>query len=200
MPRSSREVAAATRQNIVETAVGIASTDGLEGLTFGRLADDIGMSKSGLVGHFSSKEGLQLAVLEEAIARFRAEVWGTASGEAPGLPRLRAATEAWISYLEREIFPGGCFLSAATMELDDRPGPCRDVLMNSMERWLEVLTADAREAQRAGDLPEDPAAEQLVFEIHGLILSANWSHQLVHDANAFERARAAVARLLDVRK
>jgi AcrR family transcriptional regulator len=196
MPRRSRAATAETRRQIVETAVAVASTDGLEGLTIGRLAEDVGMSKSGLLSHFGNKEGLQLAALDEAIDRFRAEVWDRASAEAPGLPRLRAAAMAWVSYLERQVFPGGCFLSAATMEMDDRPGPVRDRLTESMERWLAVLTADAREAQRAGDLPGSPSPDQLVFEIHGQILAANWTSQLMHDANAFVRAREAIGRLL----
>jgi AcrR family transcriptional regulator len=199
MARRSREAAAATRRQIVDTAVTVASTDGLEGLTIGRLADEVGMSKSGLLGHFGSKEGLQLAALDAASERFTAEVWLRAAGEAPGLPRLRAACEAWVSYLERRVFPGGCFFAAATMELDDRPGPARDRLAESMQRWMAILAADAREAQRAGDLPERPSAEQIAFEVNGHVLSANWAAQLLHDDGAFDRARAAIRRLLDAR-
>jgi AcrR family transcriptional regulator len=196
VPRRSREAAAQTRREIVDTAVAVASTDGLEGLTIGRLADEIGMSKSGLLGHFGTKEGLQLAALEQATERFTAEVWARAAGETPGLPRLRAAAEAWVSYLERGVFPGGCFFAAATAELDDRPGAARDRLAASMRRWLAILAADAREAQRVGDLPPEPGPEQVAFEVNGHILSANQAAQLFGDREAFARARAAVARLL----
>lgn len=196
MPRRSREDTAETRRQIVETAVGVASIDGLDGLTIGRLADDVGMSKSGLLNHFGNKEALQLAALRAAMDRFRAEVWQPAADEAPGLPRLRAAAEAWVSYLERRVFPGGCFFAAATMEVDDRPGPVRDELARSMSRWLDVLATDAREAQRVGDLPADPSAEQLAFELQGLIFATNWALQLFDDAGAPARARAAIDRLI----
>jgi AcrR family transcriptional regulator len=197
VPRRSREATAETRRHIVDTAVAVASTDGLEGLTIGRLADEIGMSKSGLLGHFGSKEGLQLAALEAAGERFTAEVWARAADEEPGLPRLRGAADAWVSYLERRVFPGGCFFAASATELDDRPGPAREQLARNMRRWLRILAADAREAQRVGDLPPEPAAEQIAFEIHGQILAANHGVQLLGDEEACARARAAIARLLD---
>jgi AcrR family transcriptional regulator len=198
VPRRSREEAAETRRQIVDTAVAVASTDGLEGLTIGRLADEIGMSKSGLLGHFGTKEALQLAAFEEASEIFTREVWARAAGEAPGLPRLRAAVEAWVSYLERGVFPGGCFFAAASAELDDRPGVVRDRLAVSMRRWLDILAADAREAQRVGDLPPEPSPEQLAFEINGIVLGTNQGAQLFDDPETFARARTALARILGV--
>lgn len=174
----------------------VASTDGLEGLTIGRLAGDVGMSKSGLLNHFGTKESLQMAALLAAIRRFRAEVWHPVADEPPGLPRLRAAAEAWVSYLERSVFPGGCFFAAATMELDAHPGPVRDELAQSMSRWLDTLATDAREAQRVGDLPPDPSAEQLAFELQGLIFATNWALQLYDDQQAPGRARAGIERLI----
>ena len=196
MPRRSREDTAETRRQIVETAVSVASTDGLDGLTIGRLAGDVGMSKSGLLNHFGNKEALQMAALHAAMKRFRAEVWHPAADEAPGLPRLRAVAEAWVSYLERRVFPGGCFFAAATMELDDQPGPARDALAESMSRWLDTLATDAREAQRVGDLPSEPTADQLAFELQGLIFATNWALQLLHDERAPARAREAIDRLI----
>jgi AcrR family transcriptional regulator len=196
VPRRSREATAETRRQIVETAVDVASTDGLDGLTIGRLAGDVGMSKSGLLNHFGTKESLQMAALAAAMERFTKEVWLPVASERPGLPRLRGAAEAWISYLERRVFPGGCFFAAATTEVDDRPGPVRDELARSMTRWLEQLAADAREAQRVGDLPAQPAAEQLAFELQGVILGTNWAFQLLRDPGAFPRAREALDRLL----
>jgi|SRR5680860_1062037 len=200
MARRSREAAAETRRQIVETAVTVASTDGLGGLTIGRLAGDVGMSKSGVLNHFGSKEALQLSALEAAMARFRAEVWHRVADEAPGLPRLRAAAEAWISYLERRVFPGGCFFAAATMEIDDHPGPVRDRLAESMTRWLDTLATDACEAQRVGDLPAEPTAEQLAFELQGITFATNWALQLLGDETAPARARAAIDRLIGPRQ
>lgn len=196
MPRRSREAAAQTRRDIIETAVTVASTDGLEGLTIGRLADQVGMSKSGLIGHFGDKETLQMAALEQAIDRFRREVWEPVAHEESGIVRLRAVAEAWVAYLEREVFPGGCFLAAATAEMDDRPGPVRDRVAESMQQWLKTLAADARRAQRAGDLPAEPSPEDVAFAMNGALLAANQEYRLYHDQRAFERARRALRRLL----
>lgn len=195
MPRRSREAALATRNEIVERAVTVASTHGLEGLTIGRLAEDVGMSKSGLIGHFGSREALQLAALDRAIERFRREVWDPAAGEPPGMPRLRALVAAWLSHLEREVFPGGCFLTAASLEFDDRPGPVRDRVAATMQLWLRVLAHDIGAAIEAGDLDPEPGAEQLAFELNAIVMGANWAARLHRDERAFERARTAIERL-----
>src|SRR3954469_1828852 len=105
MPRASVAEAARTRETIIDHAVGVASKEGLEGLTIGRLAGDLDMSKAGLIGHFGSKERLQLAALDAAIDVFRKEVWEPVEARKPGIRRLRALGEAWISYLERRVFP-----------------------------------------------------------------------------------------------
>lgn len=196
MPRRSREAAAATRDQIVERAVAVASTEGLEGLTIGRLAGDVGMSKSGLIGHFGTREALQQAALERAVDRFRHEVWDPVAGEPPGLPRLRAIADTWLAYLEREVFPGGCFLTAASLEFDDRPGPVRDAIADTMRLWLAVVARDAATAIEAGDLPPVPGAEQVAFELNALVMAANWAARLHRDERAFARSRAAAARLL----
>ena len=195
-PRRSAAEAAGTRAAIVERALHVGSVDGLEGLTIGRLAGDVGMSKSGLIGHFGTKRDLQLAALEAAQRRFRAEVWHPVADEEPGYPRLRAAAESWISYLERGVFPGGCFFAAATMELDAHPGPVRDRLAKGMTSWLDTLATDAREAQRVGDLPAEPPAEQLAFELQGVVFATNWAIQLLHDGGAPDRGRRGIDRLI----
>ena len=153
---------------ILDRATAMASTDGLEGLTIGRLADEVGMSKSGLIGHFGSKERLQLAALEAATARFTAEVWDPAADQPAGLVRLRAITAAWLSHLRRGVFPGGCFLTAASLEFDDRPGPVRDQIAATMERWLTVLGREAKLAREAGELPPETDPRQLAFELWAL--------------------------------
>ncbi|HEV2062383.1 MAG TPA: TetR/AcrR family transcriptional regulator [Solirubrobacteraceae bacterium] len=196
MPRRSRQAAAATRSQIVEHAVDVASTHGLEGLTIGRLADDIGMSKSGLIGHFGTREALQLAALDRAIERFREEVWDRVAAQPEGVVRLRALADAWIAHLERGVFPGGCFLTAASLEFDDRPGPVRDRVAETMRLWLRVVARDARVAIARGDLPPHPEPEQLAFELNALVMAANWGARLHRDEEAFARARIAVIRLL----
>jgi AcrR family transcriptional regulator len=189
MPRRSREEALATRAQIVDRAMTVASTEGLEGLTIGRLADDVGMSKSGVIGHFQTKEGLQVAALEQAGEVFRREVVEPARAHPAGAERLRAIADHWISYLERRVFPGGCFFAAATMEYDDRPGPVRDRLEAGQRAWQSYI---ARHAELAGH--DDP--RQTAFEMYALILGTNATYQLQGDAAVFDRARSSMRRLL----
>src|SRR3954463_15604345 len=125
MPPASVAEAPRTTGTLLHPAVGVASKEGLEGLTIGRLAGDLDMSKAGLIGHFGSKENLQLATLESAIEIFRREVWEPAEKHRPGIRRLRALCDAWVSYIERRVFPGGCFFAATAPEFDDRGGPVR---------------------------------------------------------------------------
>lgn len=196
MARRSREDTAHTRSTIVERAVTVASTDGLEGLTIGRLADQVGMSKSGLIGHFGTRERLQLAALEGAVARFTREVWEPVAGDPPGLVRLHALCASWLSHVRRGVFPGGCFLSAASLEFDDRPGPVRDEIASSMKRWLWLLGHDAELARDAGELPESVDPRQVAFELNAAFMAANWASRLLHDEEALDRAQTTIDRLL----
>lgn len=196
-PRSSAVEARRTRAAIVDEVVARASLEGLEGVTIGTVAGTLGMSKAGVVGPFGSKEELQLAALEGAVEIFRAEVWErAAAGRAPGLERLRAIAEEWISYLERDVFPGGCFLTAAAVEFDGRPGRVRDAVERTLRRWNSVLEAEVRAAIAAGDL--DPAADpaQIAFELNAIAMAVNQALQLRGDAAAGERGRRSVARIL----
>jgi AcrR family transcriptional regulator len=118
--------ATSTRTAILDRAVDVASSDGLEGLTIGRLAGELNMSKSGLFAHFGSKEDLQLATVQAAAQRFLDDVVLPAQTAQEGAPRLRAYCEGYVDHLERSVFPGGCFWGAAAAEFDDRPGPVRD--------------------------------------------------------------------------
>src|SRR4051794_14136098 len=179
-----------TRDAILERAVDVASTDGLEGLTIGRLATELEMSKSGLFGHFGSKEGLQLATIEHAAHRFVSEVVEPASrGTADGAERLRALVEGYLDHLAGQVFPGGCFWAAASAEFDGREGPVRDAVRDGMAAWLAELE---RQARKAG--ADDP--KQLAFELHALAAAANQRFQLFGEREAFERARRGIERLL----
>ncbi|GAA3152029.1 TetR/AcrR family transcriptional regulator [Nonomuraea roseoviolacea] len=199
-PRRSVADALTTRSAILDRSVAIASLEGLEGLTIGRLATELGMSKSGVLGHFGSKEALQLAVLERAGEVFRAEVWEPVVTATPGLPRLAALCEAWISYLEREVFPGGCFFVAAAHEFDGREGAVRDAIEVRFDVWAARLRKEAGRAVEAGDLPGDTDPADLAFELTGLIMALNHALQLHRDPRAPGRARRAVqARLGPVR-
>ncbi|GAA2881256.1 TetR/AcrR family transcriptional regulator [Nonomuraea rubra] len=191
-PRRSVAEALGTRAAILDRSVAIASMEGLEGLTIGRLAAELGMSKSGVLGHFGSKEALQLAVLDRAGEIFRAEVWVPALPAAPGLARLRVLCEAWISYLERQVFPGGCFFVAAAHEFDGRPGAVRDAVESRFAVWRARLGKEAGRAVDAGELPAGTDPEQVVFELLGVVMALNHTIQLHGDQRAAARARHAV--------
>ncbi|HET6636184.1 MAG TPA: TetR/AcrR family transcriptional regulator [Streptomyces sp.] len=195
-PRKSAAEARQTRERIIERSVDLASLEGLEGLTIGRLATDLQLSKSGLLGHFGTKEALQLAALQRASVIFNQEVWHPARAEQPGIRRLRATCAAWISYLERGVFPGGCLFVSATFEYDGRTGPVRDLLRRQFGAWRRLLAADVRTAVANGDLAPDTDPEQVVFELNGVMMSLNHALQLHGDTEAVERAHRAVRRLL----
>ena len=192
----STEAGNRTREAILERAVNLASVEGLEALTIGRLATELRMSKSTLFSPFGSKQGLQLATLERANTVFRREVVEPAGAAEPGLARLRALIEAYLGYLEREVFPGGCFLSAAAAEFDGRPGPVRDAIASASRAWGSALREQAEIASERGELPRDTDPSQLVFELGAFATRANALYQLDHDRHAFEHARAAIARSL----
>ncbi|MGI5506852.1 TetR/AcrR family transcriptional regulator [Lentzea sp. CA-135723] len=195
-PRRSVADTLETRQRILDRSLAIASAEGLEGLTIGRLATDLAMSKAGLLGHFGTKEALQLAVVDQAAAVFQREVPGKVRQMPSGMPRLRAVCEAWVSYLERNVLPGGCFFTAATTEFDDRSGRVRDALAGMNALWRRDLRIHIRRAISDGDLPRSTDVEQLIFELLGIMLALNHFLQLEHDNAAPRRARQALTRLL----
>ncbi len=196
MPRSSQAEAARTRAAVVDRTVELGSAEGLEAISVGRLATELGLSKSGVIGPFGSKEELQLAALRAALDRFTEEVWAPAAGRSPGLERLRAMVDAWFSYLEREVFPGGCFLTAASLEFDDRPGPMRDAIAKSWTRWLALLEQEARTAQQRGELGSDTDPAQLAFQLNAYVMAGNWGKQLYGGPAPLQAGRAAAHQLL----
>src|SRR5260370_12768003 len=173
-----------TRRTILRKAVNLASLEGLEGLTIGKLASELHISKSGLFAHFGSKGDLQVAVVDTARAIFVEKVVRPAN-EFHGLKRLRALCENWLSYGEKKVFPGGCFFSAASLEFDDRPGCVRDRIVELMKKWLGNLEAGARDAQRAGGIKKGVDRHQPAFEHPAAWMRANWSSRLFRDQNAF---------------
>lgn len=185
-----------TRAAVLERATALGSREGLVTLSIGRIAQELGLSKGGVIGHFGSKEQLQLAAVEVAVARFRDEVWAPASGEPSGLARLRTLMDNWISYLERRIFPGGCFLTAVSSEFDDRPGSVRDAVAGAWRRWLFVLEGEVAEAQARGQLVSELSPSQITFQLHAFVSEANWAMQLFRDPGALTNARAAISALL----
>jgi AcrR family transcriptional regulator len=194
VPRRSVADALDTRRAILDRAVDVASREGLAGMTIGGLADDLAMSKAGVIGHFGSKETLQLAAIEEANAIFVERVWRPAEHAAPGLPRLLAICEAWVAYLRDNCFAGGCFMTNTAAEFDARPGPVRDAIAVSLRQWSKVLAREARIAVEAGELDADP--EQVAFEIGALAVAANQAIQLHEDPRGADRALTAMRRIL----
>ena len=186
-----------TRQSILERAVDIASLEGLEGLTIGRLADDLKMSKSGLFAHFGSKEELQLATLGAAGDRFVDEVLRPALKAERGYPRLLAICRAWLSYIRRNVFPGGCFFAAASFEFDGRPGLVRDAIEKTMDDWMAAIEKSIALARDEGHIDPDVDVKQLAFEINSLFFGANFSYQLRGDKKALDRAMQAIETRLD---
>jgi AcrR family transcriptional regulator len=180
------------RDEILAHAVQLASVEGLESLTIGRLAEALSMSKSGLFGHFGSKQGLQLAVLERAAEVFGERVRKVGRRFPAGLERLLALVEAWLVYVEERDFEGGCFFAAASAEFDGRPGPVRDALARLARAWIAALEAEIQKARARGELGSDTDVGQLVFELHAAVQEANWSFQLFGNAQALAHARHAI--------
>jgi AcrR family transcriptional regulator len=186
-----------TRQSILERAVDIASLEGLEGLTIGRLAEELKMSKSGLFAHFGSKEELQIATIEAASQRYIAEIFHAALQQPRGYPRLLAICDAWLSYVRRSVFPGGCFFAAASFEFDSRPGPVRDRVRSMMDDWIGALERAIRMAQDEGHLDPEMDPAQLAFELNALFFGANFAFYLRDDGKAIEKAEKAVRTRLE---
>ena len=185
-----------TRRTILNASVDIASAEGLEGLTIGRLAKDLGMSKSGLFAHFGSKEDLQIATVDIAREIFVEEIVLPIVEMENGLEKLIAMLENWISYVERNVFRGGCFFFAVSAEMDDRPGKVRDIVAEITKAWVIALEDETRGAMDLSELENSTDVELLVFQVHGFVQEANWFYRLHEDKKAFDRARKSILQSL----
>jgi AcrR family transcriptional regulator len=183
---------ARTRQAILGRAARLASAEGLEAVSLQRLATDLGISKSGLFAHFGSKEELQLATVEEASRIFTDEVLRPGLATPTPAGRVAALCEAFLSYVERRVFPGGCFFEAAMAEFDSRPGPVRDAILARKSYWAASIVRAIRDAQAAGQIDAATDPEQLGWELQSLLASANGSHNVDPEPVVFERARRAI--------
>jgi AcrR family transcriptional regulator len=182
---------AATKDRIVERALRAASVDGLEGISLGRLASDVGMSKSGLFAHFASKEALQLEVLAAASEKFMEIVVRPAFQAPRGEPRVRAMFEHWLKWERNESLPGGCVFMHAIAELDDRPGPARDALVDWQQQWLDALAKAARIAVNEGHFRTGLDAELFAFQQYGLVMAYYHARRLFQDPRAEAHVRGA---------
>ena len=184
-----------TRAAILDAALGLASHMGLEGLSIGALADVTQMSKSGVFAHFGSREELQIAVVQEYHARFEAEVFAPAMREARGLPRLRSLFERWLRRVSAEV-DSGCLYISGAVEFDDRPGPVRDALATMVQTWQQALGRAIRAAIAEGHLSADTDPEQVLFELHGLVLALHHDARFLRNPAAATHARAGFERLV----
>ena len=178
-----------TRASILRAAVDLSSVEGLEGLTIGRLADELKMSKSGLFAHFGSKEDLQLATVAAAREIFAHHVIKPALEQPRGVPRLWALCENWLQYVEGKVFKGGCFFAAASFEFDSRTGPVRDAIAAAMKEWLAVLGRSVEGAKQEKHLKASVDPQQFAFEIYSLAIGAHWGFQLLDDKKALRQVR-----------
>jgi AcrR family transcriptional regulator len=178
-----------TRGAILHAAVSLATLEGLEGLSIGHLAAAIGMSKSGLYAHFGSKQELQLATVEEAERILVAEVIAPALAAEPGRAQLVAACEAYFSYVERRVFPGGCFFAATALEMGSRPGPVKDKVAAIQSGFTALLASFAATALEQHELPTSEDPDRLAFELHAILLAADTKFVLNDDPAALDLAR-----------
>jgi AcrR family transcriptional regulator len=188
---------AATRTQIVETALERAGEVGLESVTLGGLADELSLSKSGVFAHFRSKEVLQLAVLDEASERFAERVVRPAFAEPRGEPRVRGLFERWLDWFRGATSYRGCLFLSLASEYDDRPGAVRDAVVASQRAWLDLIAGAARRAVEAGHFRADLDPRQFAFEFTALGMSLQYAAKLVGDPDAERHARAGFEALLE---
>jgi AcrR family transcriptional regulator len=185
-----------TRAAILDVALELASRDGLEGLTIGLLADRMNMSKSGVFAHFGSREDLQIDVLKLYHSRFEQEIFFPSLKEARGLPRLESMFNRWLKRVSVEIASGCIYISGA-VEYDDRPGQIREALVDMVRTWQGALLRCTQQAIASGDLKADTDAEQLVYEMYGLVLAVHHDARFLRIPGAVDRAHRGFARLID---
>lgn len=185
-----------TRDRILDEAMRLASRMGLEGLTIGTLAEALSLSKSGLFRHFGSKEALQVAVLDHVSQRFRERLAPRLSAERPGLARLEAMVEAWLDWIQDPDLPGGCPVLGSLFELEDRPGPPREKLLELQRSSQAGMAKLLGEAVACGDLAGTTPIAQVLFELRGITLAFHVASRLLGDPEARPRAQAAFEALM----
>ncbi|WP_426367202.1 TetR/AcrR family transcriptional regulator [Streptomyces sp. E-08] len=186
-----------TRRLVLGRTMDIASVEGLEGLSLGRIATELELSKSGVFALFGSKEELQLATVRAAVAVFADRVVTPLKDVPPGARRVRELCRNWLAYSKGRVFAGGCFFSAVSAEFDARTGPVHDAVAGTRRDWTAYVEGTLREARAAGELAGDLDVEQLAFEVIALMETANAQSVLFGDPGVYARAeRGITARLL----
>lgn len=192
-----RERGDRTRRSILEAAAHLASSDGLEGLSIGRLAEHVGISKSGLYAHFRSKEQLQLETIRTAADIYMGQIVEPALAVAPGRARVLALCDNFFDFLASGDFPGGCFFMAAALDPARLRGPVREELADQQREWLELVEECVREAQELGEVRTDLTAREIAFDIESFLSGADINYVLLGDEWYLAQGRAAVRRCLE---
>lgn len=184
-----------TKAVIIDAALGLATHIGLEGLSIGALADVTGMSKSGVFAHFGSREELQISVIREYHTRFEQEVFYPAMQAPRGVPRLRALFANWMKRTSIEI-DSGCIYISGAVEFDDRTGPVRDALANSVMTWQAAMKRAIQQCKECGEIRDDVSEDQMLFEIHGLILALHYEARFMRRPGSQARVRQGFVNIL----
>jgi AcrR family transcriptional regulator len=195
-PRKRRSDGEKSRAAILDEATRLATIEGIGGLSIGRLAEAVGMSKSGLYAHFRSKEELQLAIVDTASEVFAEQVVAPSEDASTALARLEILADRYLHYIEIDNFPGGCFFASVLAEVDMHPGAVRDRLVAFLGDWLGRLEAGVHDAQAEGSIRADEDAAQLAFEIEAALFLANAQYVVMHTRAPLDRARTSIERRL----
>ena len=186
-----------THAAILEEAVKLASVEGIGSVTIGRLAEAVGVSKSGLYAHFRSKRRLQMEIVNAARDIFDREVIDPALATPPGRRRIEALTDAYMSHVERRVFPGGCFFAGMMAEFDAPSGPLHEEVIADQREWIELFTTLVEEAKTEGDLRADVDTDQITFELTAILGHANYYSVLFAESTVIEQAQRAIRTILD---
>ncbi len=185
-----------TKSAILQQGLALASIKGLGGITIGVLADEVGMSKSGLYGHFKSKENLQLEILSFATERFIEEVVAPSLKATRGEPRVHTLFERWVKWADANYLPGGCIFIDAIAEFDDQPGPIRDLLVKTQRDWMDTLATAARIAVEEKHFRADLDPVQFAYDIYSVAYGYHFAYRLLEDTNARKYANNSIKRIL----
>ncbi len=195
--RPQRRDGARSREAILDEAARLATVAGLDGLSIGRLAAAVGMSKSGLYAHFRSKEDLQLATIQAATSVFFERIVDPARQAPDGLGRLRLLLDGFLDYVEGGVYPGGCFFASVAAEMDTRPGRVRDTAIGLSVQWIQMLADAIRDAQVEGAIDAGEEPEQLAFDLNAYLLLANAQYVALQSPLPIGRAKKAIATRLE---
>jgi AcrR family transcriptional regulator len=192
-----KNTAVSTRERILRQGLALMSQSGLSGVTLGVLAEQVGMSKSGLFAHFRSKEDVQIELLRHMAQLAQAHVVRPALSVGEGLPRLKALAHNWFGWAQRAGLPGGCPVAAGLFEFDDIEGAVRNQILAMESEWRDLLRLLVRQAVEQGHFRSDLDVDQFVWELCGIYLSHHASHRFLRAADADIRAQTAFQALLD---